>query len=63
MQLQCAPTNELISVAEPNKCQYLIQFNSPAACVASDLTALEQRSAEELEAAMEAQELEEENVI
>ena len=32
VHLQCGKTNELVSVSEPNRCEYRFVFNTPAIC-------------------------------
>ncbi|XP_065156974.1 glucosidase 2 subunit beta-like [Atheta coriaria] len=32
VQVSCSSENKLISVAEPNRCEYLFEFSTPAAC-------------------------------
>lgn len=36
VQLQCATENTLISVSEPNKCEYLFIVGTPAECIITD---------------------------
>lgn len=33
VRIKCGLENELISVTEPNRCEYLFEFSTPAACV------------------------------
>lgn len=30
--MSCGTQNEIIAVSEPNKCEYLFKFRTPAAC-------------------------------
>ncbi len=53
--------NEMVSVMEPNKCQYVVQFKSPAACTQRDVDALSE--AADAHSQAEALEQEEDNVI
>lgn len=39
MVLSCGAVNEIISVAEPEKCEYLYNFRTPAVCDVVDETA------------------------
>jgi len=42
VNLSCGDTNEVLSVQEPNKCEYLMEFVTPAACSAERLRVLEE---------------------
>ena len=36
MDLICAPTNALLSVVEPEKCEYLFTVSTPAVCFGAE---------------------------
>ena len=39
--VQCGNENKVLKVEEPNKCEYRLQFTTPAACSPARLAALE----------------------
>jgi len=45
VDLTCSDTNTVLSVQEPNKCEYLMEFTTPAACSPERLAQLEQELA------------------
>jgi protein kinase C substrate 80K-H len=59
VRVSCGATNEIVSVTEPNRCQYLVAFRSPTACTPALLQQLEQQ----IEADNALLNSEEENVI
>lgn len=61
--LKCAATNELVTVAEPNKCQYVAEFKTPAVCQSDALKQLRDESTKVEDETAEALEQEETNVI
>ena len=36
VNLKCGSTNELVQVMEPSRCEYLMEFKTPAACQSID---------------------------
>ncbi len=59
VRVSCGATNEIVSVTEPNRCQYNISFRSPTACTQALLEQLQEQT-ERDNALLNA---EEENVI
>jgi hypothetical protein len=41
--VSCGSVNEIVSVNEPNRCQYQIQFTSPTACTQAQLDELQKQ--------------------